>query len=56
MTVYKVGVFHDVYLDHAVDKAQTDCPDGYELIDLNVNYLNDRWVVVAKIEKEPESE
>lgn len=47
----KVDVFHSIYLDEAVDRAFEKCPDGWEVVDLDVKYLNDQWVVIAKINR-----
>lgn len=46
-----VDVFHGLFLDDVVDKAVTKCPVGYYISDLDVRYLNNEWVVIAKIEK-----
>jgi hypothetical protein len=44
-------VFHGENLDEVVDRAISKCPAGYYVKDLKVEYLNSRWVVVAKIQK-----
>lgn len=45
----EVDVFSHEDLEKAVDKAVSSCPSGYKTIDLNVNFMNGLWVVVAKI-------
>lgn len=48
----RVEVFHGQDLDYLVDRAIELCPTGYQVYDLNVNFLNNEYVVVAKIQKE----
>lgn len=48
----RVEVFHGSDLDHVVDNAITLCPEGYEVYDLDVKYLKDEYVVIAKIRLE----
>lgn len=48
----RVEVFHGPDLDHVVDKAVETCPTGYLVYDLDVKFLKDEYVVIAKIQKE----
>ncbi|HFE9852670.1 TPA: hypothetical protein ACGBG5_003132 [Enterococcus faecalis] len=48
----RVEVFHGRILDRLVDKAIEVCPMGYLVYDLDVKFLNDEYVVIAKIQKE----
>lgn len=51
----KVDVFHGTDLSEVVTQAQEGCPPGYEVVDLAVNFLNNQWVVISKIDREKES-
>lgn len=46
----KVDVFHRTDLSEVVTKAQEGCPRGYEIVDLDVKFLNNLWVVISKID------
>lgn len=46
----RIDVFHGPDLDEAVDRAFEKCPDGWEVIDLDVKHLNDQWVVIVRID------
>lgn len=46
----KVDVFHGTDLSEVVNRAQDGCPLGYEVVDLKVKFLNNRWVVISKID------
>ncbi len=48
----RVEVFHGQNLDKLVDKAVETCPMGYLVYDLDVKFLKDEYVVIAKIRKE----
>lgn len=48
----RVEVFHGQNLDKLVDKAVETCPMGYLVYDLDVKFLKDEYVVIAKIQKE----
>lgn len=49
MKYSKVDVFHGTDLSEVVTQAQEGCPPGYEVVDLDVKFLNNFWVVVSKI-------
>ncbi|BDP65005.1 hypothetical protein EYY48_14795 [Enterococcus faecalis] len=48
----RVEIFQGPDLPRVVDKAITSCPQGYEVYDLDVKFLKDEYVVIAKIQKE----
>ena len=52
----KVDVFTGLFLENTVDNAIDSCPEGYEVYDMDVKYLNDIWVVIAKIREERDSQ
>lgn len=52
----KVDVFTGLVLESTVNKAIDSCPEGYEVYDMDVKYLNDIWVVIAKIREEKDSQ
>ena len=45
----KVDVFHGWDLDTLVDKAVNSCPYDFEVYDMDVKFLNDKWIVISKI-------
>ena len=46
----KADVFHGTDLSEVVTQVQEGCPPGYEVIDLDVKFLNNLWVVISKID------
>ena len=48
----KIDVFHGTDLDEVVDRAFEKCPDDWEVIDLDVKYLNGQWVIIARIDRQ----
>lgn len=51
MTYSKIDVFHGKDLEETVNKAIISCPNGYDVEDLKVNFINNEWIVVSKIEQ-----
>lgn len=54
MQISKVDIFHGTDLSEVVTQAQEGCPTGYEVVDLDVKFLNNLWVVISKIDREKE--
>lgn len=45
----KVDVFHGTDLSEVVTQAQEGCPRWCEIVDIDVKFLNNQWVVISKI-------
>ena len=49
-----VEVFHGKDLDECVDRAIETCPLEYVVYDMDISFINNVYVVIAKIKKDDE--
>lgn len=51
-----VEVFHGEDLDECVDRAIETCPLEYVVYDMDISFINNEYVVIAKIKKDKDDE